>query len=260
MYHGIGKRALAHHRAAGLRGLRLGAIILTAVALVTSMPGHVRGASTDFFPLDAIGRLIVDNHRVCTAFIVLSVKRSSREPRGGRVTIYENWLASAGHCNGQDLVFRQGSSQYRISRILGFSAGHGEAFDVMVASFYTYSPMPALEPAFGEYPKVGEQLMLIGYGRKALMMRVGALLGYDERGHMTIDGYASPGNSGGPVLIPGTRRVVGIGIETTLDRPEGASFLHCVVMSCAPKPPYVAAHIDRLLGVANFTLVRAAAP
>jgi len=70
----------------------------------------------------------------------------------------------------------------------------------MVGVFLTDHPMPALEPAFGEYPSPGDKLLLIGYGRGALMMRVGPVLGYDERGHMMIENFASPGNSGGPVL------------------------------------------------------------
>ncbi|HEU4798081.1 MAG TPA: trypsin-like peptidase domain-containing protein, partial [bacterium] len=125
-------------------------------------------------------------------------------------------------------------------------------FDVMLLAFFTYLPINALEPAFGEYPRIGDKLMLVGYGHNALMMRVGPLTGYDDRGNMEIQGYASPGNSGGPVLIAGTRRVVGIGIETTVDRPQGASSFYCIVTSCGVKPPYVAAHIDRFLGVANF--------
>lgn len=233
-------------------------VALATLALVSATPAGT--SASDVFPIDAIGKLVVDEDRVCTAFIVRSIERRTRERFGGSIAIFENWLVSAGHCNGQDLVFRQGTSRHRIGRVIGFSAGHSQAYDVMVSIFYTYVRMPVLEPAFGEYPQVNDKLLLIGYGRSALMMRVGPLLRYDERGHMEIDGYASPGNSGGPVLIPGTRRVVGIGIETTLQKPEGASNLHCVVISCAPKPPYVAAHIDRLLGVANFTLVRAEAP
>jgi hypothetical protein len=122
----------------------------------------------------------------------------------------------------------------------------------MVAAFTSERAAAALEPAFGEYPQPGDRLLLIGYGRGALMARVGPLEGYDDRGHMLITSHASPGNSGGPVLIPGTRRVVGIGIETTVDRPAGTSALHCVLAPCPVKPPYTAAHIDRIKGVGRF--------
>lgn len=209
-------------------------------------------AATEVFPVDAIGRLIIDDHRLCTAFIVRSDERRAVIDRFGKSAItYENWLATAGHCHGGKLIFQQGGRSYE-TRVMGLSEGGPNGFDVMILSFLTERQMPALEPAFGAYPQVGDPLMLIGYGSKALMMRVGPLISYDERGRMEIHSYASRGNSGGPVLIPGTRQVVGIGIETTLDKPEGASFYYCVVAGCAVKPPYVAAHIDRLKGIASF--------
>ncbi len=213
---------------------------------------HLGQASAEVFPLDAIGKLLADDNNVCTAFVVRSVER----PLSGRYmmprTVFENWLVSAGHCYGQRLTFWQPGAAYPVLRILGYSSGGDEGFDVMVATFITSRPRPTLEPAFEVYPQVGEPLLLIGYGRNVLMMRVGPLVGYDTRGHMEIQSYASPGNSGGPVLIPGTRRVVGIGIETTLDRPAGTSSLYCMLGACPVKPPYTATHIDRLRGVASF--------
>jgi len=122
----------------------------------------------------------------------------------------------------------------------------------MVAAFITERQMPTLEPAFGEYPQTGDKVMLVGYGRNALMIRVGPVVGYDERGHIVIENFASPGNSGGPVLIPGTRRVVGIGVETTLDIRQGVPRWYCGLGACGVKPPYYAVHVDRLLGVASF--------
>jgi len=122
----------------------------------------------------------------------------------------------------------------------------------MVMVFFTRQPVPALEPAFGEYPSVGDRLLLIGYGRGALMMRVGPVLGYDARGHLVIESFASPGNSGGPVLVPGTRRVVGVAIETTLDVRQDVPRMFCGLGACGVKPPYYATHIDRLLGIVNL--------
>jgi hypothetical protein len=220
-------------------------VLLSAIVLGPEAAGN------EAFPVDAIGRLIVDGTRLCTAFIVRSTPHRIPERFGAPTIVYENWLATAGHCQGSKLVFQQGSRTHE-PRVLGFSAAGADGFDVMLLSFVTDKPMPTLESAFGEYPQVGDRLMLIGYGSKALMMRVGPLLRYDDRGHMEIHSYASRGNSGGPVLLPGTRRVVGIGIETTLDKPEGASFFFCVLAGCAVKPPYIAAHIDRLKGIANF--------
>ena len=225
--------------------------VLSMLALVSTV-GRAGEVAAEQFPTDAIGRLIVEDNRLCTAFIVRSVERHVVERFGGSSSVYENWLATAGHCFGSKLVFQQGTSVNPVMRIIGFSAGDTVGHDVMVLGFVTHTRMPTLEPAFGVYPQVGDPLMLIGYGAKALMMRVGPLIRYDERGHMEIHGYASRGNSGGPVLIPGTRRVVGIGIETTLDKPEGASYFYCMLAGCAVKPPYVATHIDRLRGIASF--------
>jgi hypothetical protein len=122
----------------------------------------------------------------------------------------------------------------------------------MVGVFLTDHRMPTLEPAFGEYPQPGDKLLLLGYGRGALMMRAGPVLGYDERGHLVIENFASPGNSGGPVVIPGTRRVVGVGIETTVEQRPGVPAFLCGLGACAVKPPYYAAHIDWLKGLVSF--------
>jgi hypothetical protein len=226
-------------------------VALAALALAGGTPLPVRGVSAQSFPLDAIGRLLVDDTRVCTAFVVRSVERRIATRYYGVTTFYENWIATAGHCFGQELVFAQSRGWHRVTHVIGYSSGH-VGYDVMIAAFPTYAPVPVLEPAFGELPVVGDRLLLIGYSHGALMMRVSPLTAYDERGYMEIQGYASPGSSGGPVLIPGTRRVVGIGIETTLDRPANAPALHCLLVGCAVKPPYTAVPIDRIQGVARF--------
>ncbi len=227
-------------------------LLLILGVLALGVAGQLRHASAADFPIDAVGRLIVDHDGVCTGFVVRSIERQAVSPSGAVVTIYENWLASAGHCIGRDLVFRQGQRSHQVEGILGYSGPGNRGHDVLVGVFFTDHPMPTLEPAFGEYPQVGDKVMLIGYGRNALMMRVGPVLGYDERGHMEIENFVSPGNSGGPVLIPGTRRVVGIGIETTLNVPRGLSPVVCQFGACPVKPPYVATHIDRLMGLVSF--------
>ncbi len=234
------------HRTAGLLKF------LLMVGLFVLAGGGHGHASAEVFPLDAIGKLVVDGSGVCTAFVVRSVPRHVPWRIGEPSVVYENWVVSAGHCLGNDLVFWQRGTSYPVSRVLAYSSGGDRGFDAMVATFTTYLPVPTLEPAFAEYPKPGDKLMLIGYGHNALMMRVGPLLRYDERGHMEIRSYASPGNSGGPVLIPGTRRVVGIGIETTVDLSQVHARALCLFGTCPIKPPYVAAHIDRLLGMVSF--------
>lgn len=231
---------------AGLAGL----LLLSALALTGI--GQLGYAGAGGFPIDAVGRLFVNDDGVCTAFVIHSAERYVVDQFGRVVAVYENWLVSASHCIGTKLVFILNGTSHPVQGILGFSAGGPRGYDVMVMAFFTNHPVPALEPAFGEYPAIGDRLMLIGYGRGALMMRVGPVLGYDGRGHLVIESFASPGNSGGPVLIPGTRRVVGVGIETTLDVRPGVPLVVCGLGACGVKPPYYAAHIDRLLGMVNL--------
>lgn len=227
-------------------------LLFAALVLVAATSGAVKSAGAEGFPVDAIGRLIVDANRLCTAFLVRSIERRSAVPFGIPRVTYENWIASAGHCFGQHLLFQLRDTAYPVERVIAFSAGESLGHDVMVASFSSPGPLPTLEPAFGVYPQMGDRLMLIGFGGKALMVRVDPLLDYDARGRMEINGYASAGTSGGPVLIPGTRLVVGIGIESTIDRPAGAPSLHCVIAKCGVKPPFIAVHIDRLRDLATF--------
>lgn len=224
---------------------------LGMLALLSAVVGRPEPVGGETFSTDAVGRLIVDGRRLCTGFVIRSTPRQLPYRLGGHTVVYENWLATAGHCHGEQLTFQQGTRTYDV-HVIGFSDAGSDSFDVMLMGFLTDKPFPALEPAFGVRPQVGDPLMLIGYGSRALMMRVGPLVRYDERGRMEIHSYASRGNSGGPVLIPGTRLVVGIGVETTIDKPEGAALFYCVLAQCAPKPPYIAAPIDRLQGIASF--------
>ncbi len=226
--------------------------LLAALILAAATFGEVNPAGAEGFPVDAVGRLTVDANRLCTAFIVRSIERRSNVPFGIPRVTYENWIVTAGHCFGRHLLFQHRDTWYPVERVIAFSVGESLGHDIMVASFPSPGPLPTLEPAFGVYPQVGDRLMLIGYGGRALMVRVDSLLDYDARGRMEINGYASAGSSGGPVLIPGSRLVVGIGIESTVDRPAGAPSLHCVIAKCGVKPPYVAVHVDRLKGLASF--------
>jgi len=226
--------------------------LLAALVLVAATLGETTSAGTEGFPVDAVGRLRVESTRLCTAFLFRSVEQRSTVPFGIPQVTYENWIATAGHCFGQRLLFQHGDAWFPVERVVAFSAGDARGYDILVATFPSPRPLPTLDPAFGVYPTVGDQLMLIGFGGRALMVRVDPLLDYDARGRMRIDGYASPGTSGGPVLIPGSRLVVGIGIASTVDRPVGAPSLHCVIARCGVKPPYIAVHIDKLKGLANL--------
>jgi hypothetical protein len=226
-------------------------VLIAFSPLMLGMSSHLTQASAEIGPVDAVGRLLVEDRGVCTAFIVRSIEKQVLA-HGQLVGGYENWIVSAGHCLGSKLVFVQHGVAYPIGGILGYSSPGLRGHDVMVGVFLSDRRMPTLEPAFGEYPQPGDKLLLLGYGRGALMMRAGPVLGYDERGHLVIENFASPGNSGGPVIIPGTRRVVGVGIETTVDQRPGVPAFLCGLGACAVKPPYYAAHIDWLKGLVSF--------
>lgn len=225
--------------------------LIALSALILSISSHPTPAGAESGPIDAVGRLFIDDSGVCTAFIVRSTDQQALQ-HGHSTAVYENWIVSAGHCLGAKLVFVQRGTAYPIVGILGYSSPGLRGHDVMGGVFLSDRPMPTLEPAFGEYPQPGDKLLLVGYGRGALMMRVGPVLGYDERGHLVIENFASPGNSGGPVTIPGTRRVVGVGIETTVDHRLGVPVFLCGFGACGVKPPYYAAHIDWLRGLVSF--------
>jgi hypothetical protein len=167
----------------GRRWLRTAAVVWTLIGVVGGQAGHASGGD---FPTDAIGRLIVDEQAVCTAFIVRSLERHVRTFSREAAVIYENWLVSAGHCHGADMVFWHRGAPHPVARILGFSSGGSDGFDVLGATFLSLTPMPILTPAFGEYPQIGDNLMLIGYGRNALMQRTGPLVDLDERGYMMV--------------------------------------------------------------------------
>src|SRR2546425_6422233 len=74
--------------------------VLGTLVLLTAVVGRTEAADADASPTDAIGRLIIDGQRLCTAFVVWSGARRGAEGLGGRTTVYEHWLATAGHCYG----------------------------------------------------------------------------------------------------------------------------------------------------------------
>jgi len=202
------------------------------------------------WPLDAIGRLVVDDAVLCTAFVVRSEGVAVPTWWGAREVIYRNWLVTAGHCaEGRGrFSFRpaRGGTVWG-ERVVGFSAG--SQHDVAVLWVHSYQALPTLEPAWDERLEAGARLLLVGYGRGAMMARVGSFLGYAENGDLTVESTASPGNSGGPVIIAGTRRVVGIAVRTNIKPAPAAA---CLFGLCVPIPPYYAVPIDRVKGVIKW--------
>ncbi len=207
----------------------------------------IDGAAQDL-PVDAVGRVVSETY-LCTRFAVRSIERVSQNFRDGYSRYFETWVASAGHCAAaQELYFvRRGQPRERLWPI-GFSTSGRIGWDVFLASYFSAGVQPTLEPAWGIYPQPGDWVMLIGYGKRALMARVSQVRGYEGRGHLEVDGWAQPGNSGGPVLLLGTRRVIGIAVESTCAIPGPA----CRFGISYRKPPYVASHIDHLKALANW--------
>lgn len=217
------------------------------------------GADPTAVPLDAIGRVLdVDKEFKCTGFILASVNRTSAGPytRYYESTLgwYENTLVTAGHCFEHVKYFRaRNGATHTVQAIVGYS-DHHNGYDVLVARFNTGTPMPSLEPAYAHELHPGEALMLVGYGRSALQVNVNPFLGYSAQGDLIVNGVSGPGDSGSPVLIPGTRKVVGILHSGTVDVPEEArrNPYFCLFQSCPSSRPYYATPIDRLQGIARW--------
>jgi hypothetical protein len=68
---------------------------------------------------------------------------------------------------------------------------------------------------------------------------------------VAVDALLSQGSSGGPVVILGTRKVIGIVAEGTLKQPA-ASTGPCISVGCATERPYLAVPIDWVLRVMRW--------
>lgn len=134
---------------------------------------------------------------------------------------------------------------------VGFSARSPEGFDLAVLEYTSWYPAPVLEPAFGYQPRQTDRLLSAGYSRGVLYFTVASYLGRNEQGQLIIDGLVSRGNSGGPVLIPGTRNVVGIVVEGTLKLTDTGEFA-CAPWRCEIDRPYKAVPIDWILRVVRW--------
>ncbi len=234
---------------------RLG--IVTTVVLFMLVAARPPAAAEPYIiPLDAVGRVLDADHLFkCTGFVVESKKRTAAAPGAlyyEHVSVwYENFLVTAGHCLVHVKYFasRDGYA-HAVHSIVGYS-DHQNGFDVLVATFTTFTPVPTLEPVYAYTLQPGEKLMMLGYGRTALQINVNPFLGYSGRGDLIVDGISGPGDSGSPVLIPGTRKVVGILHSGTVNVPlEGQNNpYYCMFQSCASTAPYHAAPIDRIQGI-----------
>src|SRR2546428_14119738 len=115
--------------------------VLGTLVLLTAVVGRTEAADAGASPTDAIGRLIIDGQRLCTAFVVWSGARRGAEGFGGRTTVYEHWLATAGPCYGGGGVFLQGGGAY-VGGGIGFLGGGGLRANVMGVRFVAARPRP----------------------------------------------------------------------------------------------------------------------
>jgi len=232
----------------------------TAALLLLFGPSSIAAvADPATVPLDAIGRILDgDKQFKCTGFILASVNRtstvSSTRSYESALGWFENTLVTAGHCFEYVKYFRSSNGQtHAIQSIVGYS-DHFHGYDVLVARFNTGSPMASLEPAYRQEIRPGDRLMLVGYGRNALQVNVNPFLGYNDQGDLIVNGVSGPGDSGSPVLLPGTRKVVGILHSGTVDVPDEGRHnpYFCLFQSCPSTRPYYATPIDRLQGLARW--------
>lgn len=233
--------------------------LVPLMVVYLSMPAA--GASTTP-PIDAIGRLVLNGKFLCTAFVIRSEQLPAL-PHSERAT-YRNWLVTAGHCLEQTIsrgqpAFLANPSEAGIGDMphshptvtAGFSGGRPWGLDIAVLMFWTSRPVPFLEPAFDYSPRGDDWLVAVGYPRGVLSFVVGGFLGRNEDQQLLVDARVSRGISGAPVLLPGTRKVIGIVVEGTVQQPaEGEQA--CMLRICGVDRPYKAASIDWLRRIVRW--------
>ncbi|HEY6072808.1 MAG TPA: serine protease, partial [Anaerolineales bacterium] len=231
-----------------------------AIVAVAALSLPVRVTAENTFPVDAVGRLVLNGRHVCTAFTIRSEQVPSL-PRSEAPT-YRNWLVTAGHCvdqlmprgqlsyiaNSHGGVIRYPAEAYHVVTVGYSSAGWG--LDVAVLGYWTSHPVATLEPMFNYPLGVGDWLLTAGFPRGVLSFSVGRYQGTNEAQQLLVDARLSRGSSGGPVLILGTRKAIGIIVEGTIkptlnDAAPGA----CVFTECPLDRPYRAVPIDWILRV-----------
>ncbi len=233
------------------------AIIVLHLAVPTASTGSM-------FPVDAVGRLIVDGKYLCTAFPVRTEAIPVSPYAADSAATHRNWLVTAGHCVGKQMVYRQPAMRLLSPNGLivyperthpaspvGFSGRPPGGFDVAVLEYTTTYRAPVLELAFNHELREGDLLLAAGYSRGVLYYPVGRYLGHNEDEQLVVDAVLSSGSSGGPVLIPGTRRVVGIIVEGTPKRMEEGIYA-CIFKRCGTDRPYKAVPISWILRVVRW--------
>jgi len=234
---------------------------LLVALLAAGMPSPEAGAA-GVLPVEAIGRLFVNGRFVCTAFVIRSERVATVD--GEERPTYRNRVVTAGHCvtpalsGGQPtfLVAPRGAVPGQAHRThplvpAGFSGGRPWGYDVGVFVYWTSHPVPILEPLFNHPLRDGEWLLAAGFSRGVLSYSVGRYQSTTEHDLVAVDALLSQGSSGGPVVILGTHKVIGIVVEGTLKQPA-ASDGPCIFGGCATERPYLAVPIDCILRVMRW--------
>lgn len=206
-----------------------------------------------------VGRLITARGR-CTAFPIHN--EEFYNPYAANEIGYRVLFLTAGHCVTEVMHYEQptvvvdfGSNSVRMSptsipvRAIAVSP-IDIGYDLAVLGAVTLYPLPTLEIDGSYEPSVGEPLLQVGFGRGAWMARVGPFQGWNGDGMLVVWATASKGNSGGPVIVPGTKKVIGVGVHTSLA--PGSNSLSCLLAACPPVPPFYATSVRRLPGLIRW--------
>lgn len=236
-------------------------VVAFSLGLLLAVPPGVPAAA--MFPVEAVGRLIVDAKYLCTAFPIRS-QILPVHPGVETSANYRNWLVTAGHCVGRQMVYHQPPIRLGSGRQLivypermhpavpvGFSSRPPGGFDLAVLEYTTSYPAPVLTPAFYETLEEGQILLALGYSRGVLSFSLGRYQGRNAEDQLVVDGMLSQGSSGGPVLMPGTRQVVGIIVEGTPKLADGNPE-SCLFRRCEVDRPYKAVPIDWILRLVRW--------
>src|SRR3990172_10912004 len=222
-------------------------VLLTRTGLSQNQLPYPVEIAPPALPVDTVGRLVVvPPGGVCTAFAVRSqYKRVRTSYRGGETDAWETLVATAGHCvvvGGHDIVTNKIAYMYYHSpydvvtawldkpfgipasyrafyaEVVGFTLSRG--LDAALLRVYSQYPVPTLRPKWGYVPRRGEKMVSVSYPAGSFVARVGEVIEIDERGFIGVYNTVSSGSSGSPMILQGTREVVGIIVESSCAKSE----------------------------------------
>ncbi|MFN7088686.1 MAG: serine protease, partial [Candidatus Paceibacteria bacterium] len=127
-------------------------------------------------------------------------------------SFWRNWILTAGHCDDINpvLVDSQGKRWW----VNVYYRSSIDDYDLLVGWFGGPSPVTPLKLVADNHIRKGEKFLIIGYpgGSRMIVeaqyLGMGPHLGKGSR--LAFNIALSPGFSGAPVLVPGTRKVKGM--------------------------------------------------